>query len=121
MKRLIVIACLGLACVEYHQTSAISHDGPNPFCQCPWQLRLSGLSGKRLTIEVYDVTGKDLGIGFAEVLGPSETIQFKRLEKVTLDSAGVPDTSTDTLPSGVYFYRIKTSDTTFTRKAVVLK
>ena len=73
---------------------------------------------------MFNVTGDDLGIGFSDILGPNETIRITRLIKVTLDSAGFADTtvtSTDTLHSGVYFYRIKTLDSVFTKKALVVK
>jgi len=123
MKRIVAGTCLVLVFIQCYSHPDYRLNGPHPYSPVR-QIRLTGFSGKWVAITLYNVAGETQGIVFEGTLDSTESIELTRLINVTTDSAGVPDTSFtpwESLADGVYFYRVKTGDTTFTRKMVVLK
>ncbi len=124
MKRLIAVSIIALACAACQRPRQTAWEGQNPFSPPTYRISLAGLSGKEITVTLFDLAGKEVGIVFQGIVDSSESVDITRLVKITADSLSAPDTTIvfmDNLPGGVYFYRVKTAESSYTKQLVVVR
>ncbi|MDZ7360463.1 MAG: DUF4832 domain-containing protein [candidate division KSB1 bacterium] len=98
---------LPISSVEEHEPFVFlfRHNYPNPFNQTS-TIRFSLLKREYVMLKVFDIVGREVATLVEGALNAGE-------HHVLFDAAG--------LPSGVYFYQLKTPSFSETRKATVMK
>jgi hypothetical protein len=121
---LIVLALLVSQCTLPRRSSPKPEGGwPNPFSPTS-SINLREFVGQYVTVTVFNIRGENVGVAHDGILDSVGKVDMTEFVRVTLDSAGTPDTtmvSDSSLTSGVYFYRVKTQDTVFTKKMVLMR
>lgn len=89
------------------------------------EVSVASSHGQPVTMEVYDVRGVQMGRTSLGVIDTTTTFRIEDLWKVATDSLGSTDSTLVhvlNFDAGVYFYRLKSNDSTFaTQKFVLLK
>ena len=115
-----IVILLGLlistGCVGYHNYDYTPPaDGRNPFSPST-VIELAIVGGVDYTGYLYDVSGNKVGLLIDTCYEQDTLLKIETFNRLDKKQGGF-----ETLLSGVYFYRIETADTTFTKKIILLK
>ena len=95
------------------------------FSPTTW-MEFTGPAGEELTVTLHDTLGQNLGIAYSGAFDAGGYRGFTLDTLYLMYSRGfgavvVKAIPVSSLTSGVYFYRVTTSDTSYTKKIMLLK